>query len=272
MVSITREELRYNFLKTIIIRFDFQGVFEPEIENILPQIKKYLKLKGFKRYEKNKNNHIEINVSDDNSSYPEVNKVQSREVHSFTNEDRGYVLDISSSFICLNVSTTKYLPFEEYSAIISDIVDTCKKNIDFFTITRIGIRKINICMLADKERIKDFFSSKYFGYFEEVEDINTLMSARKDVFFVNDYKVNLQCNIEQGNANSERLFRVSLDMDIYIDNQSIIETAYNSDGLQKMNEILFDIYISTLTNDFLKALSGKNEKLFNGLIGVEQNE
>ena len=142
MTNIQRKDFKYNFLKNIIIRFDFQGVFEPELENILPDIKPYLKEKNFTRYNKRNDNTINININD--MQPPIFNNFQNQIIHSFVNDDSGYMLDISNNFICLNIRSTTYSPFEEYAKLISDIIKIYKEKIDFFTITRIGIRKINV--------------------------------------------------------------------------------------------------------------------------------
>ena len=124
-------------------------------------------------------------------------------------------------------------------------------------------------MLEKKERINEFFSSDYFGYFNAIQNTNTVSSNRKDIFVIDVYKVNLSCNIEQGLAENRTLYKVSLDADIYVDDVSVIEKGIN---FGVMNDILFDIYISSLTEKFRAALSGDDETLFEGIIGVERNE
>lgn len=270
MGPIVRTDLHFNFLKNIIFRIDFQGVFEPEMEKILVLVKPHLKSKGFSRYLKKKNNEIQINVGDLESPESPLSKlVKSQEIHSFINEDRGYVLDLSSSFVCLNINSTAYTPFEEYCAIISEITSIYKENIDFISVNRVGIRKINVCMLEKREKINEFFSSEYFGYFNAIQNTNTVSSNRKDTFIIDVYKGNLSCNIEQGLAENKTLYKVSLDTDIYVDDVSVIEKGIDFDV---MNNMLFEIYISSLTEKFKTALSGDDETLFEGIIGVERNE
>lgn len=270
MGAIARTDLHFNFLKSVIFRIDFQGVFEPEMEKILTLVKPLVKSKGFSRYLRKKNNEIQINVGDLETPESPLSKlVKSQEIHSFINEDRGYVLDLSSSFVCLNINSTAYTPFEDYCAIISEIANIYKENIDFISVNRVGIRKINVCMLEKKERINEFFSSDYFGYFNAIQNTNTVSSNRKDIFVIDVYKVNLSCNIEQGLAENRTLYKVSLDADIYVDDVSVIEKGIN---FGVMNDILFDVYVSSLTEKFRAALSGDDETLFEGIIGVERNE
>ena len=96
-----------------------------------------------------------------------------------------------------------------------------------------------------------------------------MSSNRKDTFIIDVYKGNLSCNIEQGLAENKTLYKVSLDTDIYVDDVSVIEKGINFDV---MNNMLFEIYISSLTEKFRTALSGDDETLFEGIIGVERNE
>lgn len=269
MVSIRRSDFQFNFLKNVIVRIDFQGVLEAEMEKILVPVKSYLKDKGFSRYVKKRNNEIAIEVSNRELQPPSVGKIKSQEIHSFINDDRGYSLDLSSNFVCFNISSTTYAPFEGYSSLVSDVAKIYKTNIDFVSIIRVGIRKINVCMVEDKEKINEYFSPVYFGYFDDIEGVDTLSSSRQDAFGITPYKGNLSCNIDQGNAEGRNLYRISLDIDIYTDDMNTI--MQNLD-LHEMNEILFGIYVGSLTDKFRRFLLGNDETVFSDIIGVEKNE
>ena len=56
--NINRNDLKRNFLKEIIMRLDFQGVLQAEMEGILLEVKPYLKSKGFNRYAEKVNNQV----------------------------------------------------------------------------------------------------------------------------------------------------------------------------------------------------------------------
>lgn len=266
-----RTDFKFNFLKEVIVRMDFQGVFEPEMESLLPLIKPYLKEKGFSKYTKRTNNEIKIKVGNVEAQGPELNGVQSHVIHSFLNENEGYVLDVSNGFVCLTVSATAYAPFEDYSLFVSDIVDIYRQKIDFFSIIRVGVRKINVCMIKDKTYIKELFKTEYFGYFDICEnaDIDTIASNRKDVFRIENYKGNLLRRIEQGKVNGDTAYKLSLDIDIYIDDKAINEESFD---LSKMNELIFEIYVDSMTEDFKRKLCGDDVNEFPMIIGVEENE
>ncbi len=269
MAAVTRTDFQFNFLKHIIVRIDFQGILETEMEKILMLTKPFLKTKGFSRYIQQMQSEMEINVPNQNSQISSVNKIQSHKIHSFVNDDRGYVLYISSGFVCLDISSTAYAPFEDYSAIVLNIADICKSSIDFVSISRAGIRKINVCMVEDKKKIKEYFSPAYFGFFDAIEGVDTYSSNRKDTFGIKQYKGNISCNIDQGTANGKILYKISLDSDIYADDINTIEQGLN---FNQMNEILFRIYANSLTDQFKKDLSGNDETVFSDIIGVEKNE
>lgn len=270
MGNISRSDLHFNFLKNIVFRIDFQGVFEPEMDRILTLVKPYVKSKGFSRYLKKKNSEVRISVGILDTPESSPNKiVKSQDVHSFVNEDRGHVLDLSNSFVCLNINSTSYTPFEEYRDIVTNIAHMYKENIDFVSIIRVGIRKINICLFKEREQISKFFSSNYFGYVNILKKANSLSVALRDTFINEPYKGTILSSIEQGKDNTQTLYKVSLDSDVYIDDAAIIENNIDYDF---MNDMLFDIYVSALAENFRQALSGDDETAFDGIIGIEKNE
>ncbi len=268
MTAIRRTDFQFNFLKNIIVRIDFQGVLETEMEKILVLVKPYLKDKGFSRYIPKQNNEIKNNISNIGSHSSSFGIFMNQETHSFVNDDNGYVLDISSGCVCFNISSTAYAPFEDYSAIVLDIAEIYKNNIDFVSVSRVGIRKINVCLIKDKKKIKEYFSPAYFGYFDGIETVDTFSSNRRDTFAITPYKGNISCNIDQGNVAEKILYKISLDIDIYTDNVNTIKQHLD---LNHMNDILFKIYVDSLTEKFRNALSGNNETVFSDIIGVEKN-
>lgn len=267
-----REDLKYNFLKAVIVRIDFQGVFETEVDRIIPEIKPLLMEKGFTGYKTKRLDEIRIDILEKDAVEAKAEKKSNLMIHSFVNAS-GYTLDICKDFICLNLNSTSYVPFDEYGSLMMDVANVYKEKIDFCSFKRIGIRKINICMAEDKKKISSFFSDKYFGYYDSVEGAETLTSRRRDTFKIDPYKVNLACNIDQGTAEKKKLYKVTLDIDIYLDDKRILELPdFNSGIMKQMNDVLFDVFISTLTDDFITALSGDDAHVFSDLIGVEPNE
>lgn len=273
--QVERENFHYNFLKHIIIRLDFQGVLESEMEPILLKIKPYIKSQKFDRYEERFSNQININLANLNVSQEIIqsNRPQTQKIYSFINENKGYSLDISNRFICLNINSVKYVPFEEYIDYVSYIAKIYEDSIDFFTVKRFGIRKSNICFVDDKEKINTYFKENRFGFFNDFSDVNTLISKRNDLFVTEKYKINLNCNLEQGKEDDKIIYKVLLDIDAFLDNTKAIEDLiFDKSELQNMNAILFNIYANSLTDVFKEALMSEDDFPIEGIKGIESNE
>lgn len=272
--NVERKSFKYNFLKQIIIRLDFQGVLHAEMENILLEVKPYLKEKKFNRYEQKVSNEINININNgifniDESSNESRNIV----IHSFVNENRGYSVDMSINFLCLRVDSTVYIPFEEYSQIFMDIANIYKTKIDFFTVKRFGLRKINFCFISDINKISKYFSKRYFDYYDFFKNSVITASEKKENFVVDNCKINLLCDIEKGQLADEQTYKVTLDSDIYMDqSHNIEETIFDKNVMTDLNDKLFAIYTDTLTEEFVEMLSNEDTIWTNEIKGVEKNE
>lgn len=273
--KLQRADFHYNFLKNIIVRLDFQGVLEAELEQVLPEVKRYLKSKEFDRYAEKNNNQINIELTniDGIQECTPFKGVRNQRIYSFTNDDKGYTLDVSTDFICLNINSTTYIPFEEYQMLVPDIASILREKIDFFTVKRYGIRKINVCLVNKKENIRTLFSNERFGYFNGLPEIATLASGHRDTFSTENFRINLTCDINQGKANNAEVYRVSLDIDVYLDDKEKIEMVLSAnDEALKMNDLIFAIYLDALTNEFKGALTSEGDFSIEGVLGVEPNE
>ncbi|HHX14342.1 MAG TPA: TIGR04255 family protein [Clostridiales bacterium] len=275
MTNVKRSDLHHNFLKSIIVRLDFQGVLESEMDKVLIHIKPYAKEHGFLRYEEKNANQIDIAFTDKGiqNSFEATNKVRSQKVFSFINEDRGFVLDVSNNFICLMVNTTRYTPFEDYCLIIPSIAEIYNNNIDFFTVKRFGLRKINECLILEKERIKEFFAPAFFSYFDCLDGVNIIQSNHANFFIIDKYHINLHSNIAQGTFDGKILYSIRLDIDSYLDNTEQINLLLSdSEEMKKVNDLIFKIYISSITERFIELLTDESDFDNTIMIGVEPNE
>lgn len=271
---IERNEFKNNILKQVIMRLDFQGVLPKELELILSTIKPFLVKKGFTRYDKRIENEIEIPMGmiqpDLNLSSPNIKNI---EVHSFTDENKGYSIDLSVSFICLRINEIKYIPFEEYANVFMEIAEHYKNNIDFFSVKRFGLRKINFCFLKKLENLTKYFNDNYYSYNKLYNNTNNLISERRETFSVGDCKVNLLHGISQGQLDKIIMYKVVLDSDIYLDQQECIEQMiFFEKNINKLNDKLFEIYIDSITDKFKKLLKTEDFDFSSEIIGVEKNE
>ncbi|MBQ7295971.1 MAG: TIGR04255 family protein [Clostridia bacterium] len=266
-----RTDFHYNFLKNVIVRLDLQGVVDAEFLKIIPSIKTYLKERNFNRLEEKTAAEINIELKQ-TGMVNDVKTLNNHSVYSFYDDVRGFSANLSSKYIILNIRSTKYFPFEEYRDIVSDLYEIYKRNVDFIQPKRFGIRKDNVCIVDSLETVIRYFDSNYFGYFSKLDDIKTKISNRKNHFECDEKKINLFCDIFWGKNDVKEVYKVELDIDVYCDNQKLIESCLTSEELDKINQLIFKIYNGALTDEFVKLLSQDKDANFAGIEGIEYNE
>ncbi len=275
MGCVDRSEFHHNFLKSVIVRLDFQGVLESEMEKILVYVKPFAKKQGFSKYVEKSANQIDISVTDKGiqESIETTNRVRRQKVYSFIDENRGFVLDVATSFICLTINTTHYIPFDEYCGIVPFVSNVYKENIDFFTVSRFGIRKINECLIEDKTQIQKYFNPTLFTYYDLPEGLNTIQSNHINIFTRGVYHINLLTNIAQGQSEGKTLYSVRLDIDAYLNNtEEIINLIEKQEDQANINDLIFEIYVSSLSDELIALLTSDDNFDKSIMIGVERNE
>lgn len=273
--GISRSSFKHNFLKQVIIRLDFQGVLQAEMDEILMKVKPYLKERGFNRYEQQINNEIDLDMNA-NGIFETVNpvkEIRNIAIHSFINNDKGYAVDLSIKHICIKVNAIKYMSFDEYAATFMGISNIYRSTIDFFTMKRFGLRKINFCFVNNVKCINKYFNQRYFDCYDLFEESNVFASEKKENFSVDHSKLNLLCDIEQGQLHDRQVYKLTLDADIYIDDTDSIEKdIFKDNNISALNDRLFMIYIDALTDEFGKMLLSDEDISRDEIIGVERNE
>ena len=273
--GINRSSFKHSFLKQIIIRLDFQGVLQSEMDEILTQVKPYLKKQGFNRYEQQVNNEIDLNMNS-NEFFETVNPIKEIRniiIHSFINDNCGYVVDLSIRHICIKVNTTKYIPFDKYKAIFMEISNIYRLTIDFLTMKRFGLRKTNFCYVTNVECINKYFNQRYFDCYDLFKESEVFASEKKQNFSAGHCKLNLLCNIQQGQIDSEKVYKLTLDSDIYIDDTNNIENdIFKNETISSLNDKLFMIYVDALTDEFGRMLLNDKDIDQDEIIGVTRNE
>lgn len=274
MGDVNRTDFKYNFLKSIIVRLDFTGVLESEMEKVLIHIKPFAKDRGFTKYIEKITGQIDVTLIDKGAqeSSELSNKVKRQKVYSFIDENRGVVLDVSNSFVCLTINTVQYMSFDSYCEIVPHVAGIYKNCIDFFSVVRFGIRKMNECLIEDKAQIRNYFNPEYYSYFSQLEGIDTLQSNHVNVFSIGKCRINHIANISQGQYEGKTVYSIRLDIDAYFTTAEDIQKLMDSkEELLKVNDLIFKVYVHSLTSDFISSLM--SEEYDGGLlIGVERND
>ena len=272
--ELTRQSFKYNYLKEIILRFDYQGVFQSELEEIIPLIKGDLKSNGFSRYELKASNEMQFDIKPDLSGIaaPTIRKYESFPIHTFVNEDSGFSISLSEKFTAMTVSSSKYIPFEQYENLFLGVCEALQSKVDFLTPKRFGLRKINNCFLTDISKIQEFFSANYYS-FSSVLGPNIVTDEKRTFTRSEPFYLNVYSSVREGKLNNdEAAYAIILDSDIYSEDSSHISSIlFEEKTLQKLNDILFEVYVDSMTDKTLSILISE-DGVPDYLKGVEESE
>lgn len=273
--TLTRTDLKHNFLKTIIIRFDFSGISEPELESVISKIKPILFEKGYNRLSIELATEMDFQLDDpervEMKGLP-VQGVRRQKVYVFKNQNDGIQLKLSPVFAFILIEKTKYISFYDYSGTLLDVVNIIRNEIPFFNPTRFGLRKINQCIVNDASLINFYFEPAYFHLFRLDENDFSKIFEAKDCIVHQNKNINFTRTIVHGELDGNDAYQIVLDSDIYLlEPDEVVALLDEPSMLIPMNDLLFIVYKNVLTEDFIQKLQQK-EFVEQGIKGVERND
>ena len=258
-----RKDLKSNFLKQMIIRIDYDYLFEKDMENIVQNSYSYLIDNDYKMKSSTlaefKVDLNTINKTSDNNNVVRVDNSDKEEFFSFVKDENNIVIDITRNFATMTVNYEKFIYFNNLIEEFSKVVEKIKNIRKGLEIKRIGIRKINMYILKDINKINEYFETNLFSLHALLEDKESLLAKQTlERFMMGEYKVNELCNISQGiladeNGKQQTAYQVIVDIYVYDD---IVKN--NEICLEKINEEVFKVYKSALKIEFLEKLKKEN--------------
>jgi uncharacterized protein (TIGR04255 family) len=270
--DLERKDLKHNFLKTIIIRFDFTGVAKVELDELIKDIKSLLHAKGYDRLTAEMSTEMDFQLDDPERFEMEGIPVRRQMVYVFKNQIEGISLKISSVFAFISIEETQYIDFFSYSSTLIEVMKLIKEKIPFFNPVRFGLRKINQCVLENIGLLNDYFEPLFYHLFFINEDSSEIIYQVKECIRHGDYNINLSRLVVQGEWDTNTVYQIVLDSDIYLsESDKVIELINNAKLLNPMNDLLFDIYKSVITESFIETLQ-QEQFIDTNIKGVEQNE
>lgn len=275
--EIGREALKYNFLKKIIIRFDYDGMDDTELDQVLSDVSLKIKEHGYTNRTIETATEMQIQFDDPESgNYSEVygKKVREQKVFVFHNENPQVKLGISSSSACINIEETKYVDCLIYCDVLWKVMKIISESgkVPFFEFKRFGLRKINQCFLRDIKCLNKYFEPAHFHVFkfQDESSIKEKVMQIRESLEIADYNVNLNRMLIRGELGGEEAYQVNYDADIYLLDESIEELIQNEEKIAEMNNWLFALYKDAVTETFLNQLiEGTFDR--DMIIGVEAN-
>ena len=238
--AVSRNDLKNNFLKKIVLRFDHSGITESELEAMTPQIKELLLKKGYNRFNEELATEMDFQMDDPELVVSEglpVKAVRRQKVYVFHCDDKRITLRISPVFAFVSITNSQYIDFSEYSQTLLEVVNLIS-NTPFFTATRFGIRKINQCILKRIDILNNYFEPCFYRLYSFGGKSQTKLFSAKDCLMVDRYNINISRTVLLGELNRDAVYQVILDSDIYVlDDELITELIAKNDHLNSMNDI-----------------------------------
>lgn len=273
--DVRRENLKNNFLKNIIVRFDYTGIAEVELDSIIAKVKPIFKTDGYNKLKEEYLTEMDFQLQDPESIEMDglpVKEIRKKRAYVFINDEKGIECKISTQFTFVSIQSQKYISFSEYSKTLMNVITTLKDEVEFLNCIRFGIRKVNQCIIKDIYSINKYFDTKFFQIYGLDSGNIPKLFENKDCFVTGKYNVNLTRMAIMGEYDDEVAYQIVLDSDIYITKSEDINELFNEDTeITTMNEKLFALYKEALTETFIEKL-GKEDYSDSNIIGVEHNE
>lgn len=163
--DVRRENLKNNFLKNIIVRFDYTGIAEVELDSIIAKVKPIFKTDGYNKLKEEYLTEMDFQLQDPESIEMDglpVKEIRKKRAYVFINDEKGIECKISTQFTFVSIQSQKYISFSEYSKTLMNVITTLKDEVEFLNCIRFGIRKVNQCIIKDIYSINKYFDTKFF--------------------------------------------------------------------------------------------------------------
>lgn len=259
--EIKRADLKSDFLKQTIVRIDYDYMFDDYVEKTMKNIDSFLSDKGY-AIKSNFMSQFGLKVdfdkltNDINANLMDNINVESdkrEKFISFINEEKHIKIDITREYSAITVEYQEHIHFDEILEIFEKIVEELYNSRNNLQVKRLGLRKINIYMMKNIDKIKDYFENDIFVFVSsKLPSYQFIGKNSFDNYIYNGYTVNQIANIAQGflqtNDEPKLINQLALDLDIYVENPP------KDISLKDMNDKLFEIYKNSLTESFLNKL------------------
>lgn len=282
----TRQNIKSNFLRGIVLRVDYEGIID--IKDILKKLEPELVKLDFTSRNVGFINTAEFELNDpemiENELKIPIRDLNRLENYKYSNNTNEFELNINQLYSALNINVQNYKDVSKYTNIFQKVIESIRSECSYLKINRIGIRKINDCVIIDKNTFSDYFVKDYFFDIssqlklkgKEVEKLNSQLI---DTIVIDKYMFNY-IRIATGGVlsdenNSFDVYQAVVDIDGYSYNRELldsilVEESHISKIITQINDYLFELYSTTLTAEF-KAKLLENQFNDKNIVGVKKN-
>ena len=281
-----RENIKNNFLRRIILRVDYEGIVD--IKDILKNLESKLPSLGFTERNFGFINNAEFELNDPEMIESElkipIKELSKIETYKYRNSDGNVELEVNELYSALNVDVNNYNDINKYCNIFSEVINGIKEKRVYLKINRIGLRKINDCIIRDKSRFNDYFDKEYFFDISNKLRLNSIKTEKintqfVDTFSVEKYMFNYIRIVSGGvltiGSQNYDVYQAVIDIDGYSYDRELLNTLLGdtneiSNIILELNENLFELYSNSLTQSFKEKLL-ENEFIDENILGVNKN-
>ena len=274
--NIQRGDLKHSFIKQIILTFEFNGLNKKEVLEAEEEVRNQLYDLGYTKYE-----NLRYDEYEEENDELKLGVGEKALCRYLMPNSRTEIL-FSEDFVTIVDSIDRYKKIEGYFDALILIIDALRGASRFFIPKKLGIRKKNVCYLKKIEDLKEYFNVKIFPEYEykTLFGIDKFVcESKRDLWGKEDLQIDYERWVVAGEIVHEKenkdVFQVILDFDIYINDEEKIKEYIRSKEeckkfLVRMNNVLYDLYVKSLNNDFLIDMT-KDKFKENKIIGVTKN-
>ncbi len=281
-----RKEIKHNFLRRIILRLDYSGVVE--VKSWIEKLHERFSQFGFSTMREEFLRKPEFELYDPaptkNQKYVPEPELESTPTYKYVTALEDMVLEINKHFTTLTIQPRLYREFEEYRDIFTYVITQIKNNNVFMSVQRLGLRKINDCIILEKSNLNSIFSEDVFIDVSQKllnRDINSQLvnSNLLDTISIGDYYYNYNRSCTEGiikkDGEEQLAYQAVLDIDGYIQDNDLLKEMINSEDLieqtlDNVNDCLFQLYLASLNESFITHLK-EEEFVIKYVLGVQKN-
>lgn len=258
-----RSDLQHYLMKKLILRLDYKGILESDLDAVVDLRSEFLS-EGF-RLDEGIRTDVNFKIGDVQLVEEQFPTKEITKSKHYVFQNDGITLSVEKNALILSANTeVGYSNAEKYISYFMKIVGLLADRYGgIISFERLGFRKINSVIIKSIDEISNYFDQNLYNVLHAKDNIvncgsNVISSNERISFGGPDSKLNLTTEVMEGAVNNidtgsvEKVYRVTFDIDAYKDKDISLDIE---EELIHLNNKIFDVYISILTDDFANKLS-----------------
>ncbi len=261
MKTYTRENLLSPMLKTVIMRVDFDGLTDELsfVNNIKTDKRMQDSFGQIMMIPKHQMN-VSFRPKDIEEGQLPITENQRSTIYRFYDckigEDTKVTLDVESESVTLAIDCqTNYLGSKNYSDFMAWLINKLSAHDPYVRFKRLGVRKIDVQVLAPEESIDAYFNERYIVAQSWNSSPQKTKSILTELLEVDNINFNITQHIDTVVGDGRT--RLIYDIDAYITKdtikQALADGNINDILYHDMQDQMFDLFVSVASKSYLDS-------------------